>query len=108
VRPGGPERDERISSPAPPDEAQVRGLVAEVAQLKAALASRAGIGQAVGILMAHHGCGADDAFAMLRKASNDTNVRLADLAATIVGDASGASSERRASSGGGDAASGGA
>ncbi|MGL5817898.1 MAG: ANTAR domain-containing protein [Phycicoccus sp.] len=82
-----------MAPPAPPDDAQVRGLVAEVAQLKAALASRAGIGQAVGILMARHRCGAEEAFAMLRKTSNDTNVRLADLAATIVSEAGRPSSE---------------
>ncbi|MGL5930880.1 MAG: ANTAR domain-containing protein [Dermatophilaceae bacterium] len=79
---------ELLGSPASSGDAQVRGLVAEVEQLKAALASRAEIGQAVGILMARHGCGAEEAFASLRKASNDTNVRLADLAATIVGDTS--------------------
>ncbi|MGL4177442.1 MAG: ANTAR domain-containing protein, partial [Dermatophilaceae bacterium] len=92
--PDGAAHHARTTPPASPDDAQVRGLVVEVAQLKAALASRAEIGQAVGILMARHGCGAEEAFATLRKTSNDTNVRLADLAATIMGDTSRAPSER--------------
>lgn len=59
-------------------------LADEVTNLKAALVSRATIDQAKGILMASHKCTADQAFDILRQLSNDTNVRLADVAAALV------------------------
>lgn len=52
--------------------------------LRHALASRAVIDQALGILMAQNRCGADDAFAMLRGASQHRNVKLREVARSIV------------------------
>jgi GAF domain-containing protein len=63
-----------------------RGLAAEKlrsAQLTEALESRDVIGQAKGILMERRGTGADEAFDILRKASQDLNVKIRDLAKTI-------------------------
>ena len=52
-------------------------------QLQQAIASRDVIGQAKGILMDRRGISADEAFDLLRHTSNDLNVKLADLAATL-------------------------
>jgi anti-anti-sigma regulatory factor len=62
---------------------------AEIAELERthlhrALASRDVIGQAKGILMARHGIDADAAFHLLRRTSQDLNIKLADVAATLV------------------------
>ena len=56
-------------------------------QLRTALESRAVIEQAKGILMRDHQCNAEDAFEMLKHASQHTNRKLRDVAATIVRDA---------------------
>ncbi|MBN6038351.1 GAF and ANTAR domain-containing protein [Amycolatopsis sp. 195334CR] len=69
--------------------ALARSHVAEVAQLEAAhlrdaIASRDVIGQAKGILMARQGLTAEEAFELLRRTSQDINVKLADVAATLV------------------------
>ncbi|WP_233225969.1 GAF and ANTAR domain-containing protein [Amycolatopsis sp. CA-126428] len=66
---------------------QARG--AEIADLERthlhrAIASRDVIGQAKGILMARQGIDADAAFRLLRRASQDLNVKLADIAAALV------------------------
>ena len=53
-------------------------------QLRSSLASRAVIDQAVGVIMATEHCPQDKAFAMLRTVSQNTNVKLRDLATTIV------------------------
>lgn len=53
-------------------------------QLRSSLASRAVIDQAIGILMAEQRCTAEEAFAILRTASNNRNVKLRDVAADIV------------------------
>ena len=53
------------------------------AQLHQALASRDVIGQAKGILMHRRGISADEAFDQLLRTSQDMNVKLADLAATL-------------------------
>lgn len=53
-------------------------------QLQQALNSRADIDQAKGILMAQQGCGPDEAFDLLRQASQHRNVKLRTLAAEIV------------------------
>lgn len=55
------------------------------AQLRRALDSRDVIGQAKGILMQRRGIGADEAFDLLRKTSQQLNVKLAELAATLAG-----------------------
>jgi hypothetical protein len=55
---------------------------------KTALDSRDVIGQAKGILMARHRITAQEAFDHLRRASQDRNVKLRDLAAQVVRDGS--------------------
>ena len=46
-------------------------------------ASRAVIDRAIGIIMARRACNADEAFAVLRRMSNDRNVKLRDIAAAM-------------------------
>jgi GAF domain-containing protein len=58
-------------------------------QLRSSIVSRAVIDQALGVIMATEHCPQDKAFAMLRSVSQNTNVKLRDLAATIVTRASG-------------------
>jgi GAF domain-containing protein len=53
-------------------------------QLRDALASRAGIDQALGILMAQQGCNRDTAFTILRNASQLQNRKIRDIAVDIV------------------------
>ncbi|HYZ08667.1 MAG TPA: GAF and ANTAR domain-containing protein [Pseudonocardiaceae bacterium] len=53
-------------------------------QLEAALASRATIDQAIGIIMAQNRCDADQGFDLLRAASQNRNVKLRTVAAEIV------------------------
>jgi GAF domain-containing protein len=64
------------------------GAVEEVAQMKKALASRAVIEQAKGIIMRDKRCDADEAFMVLRNASSRSNRKLRDIAAQIVQSAS--------------------
>lgn len=58
-------------------------------QLRTSLASRAVIDQAVGVLMAQERCSQEKAFAILRGASQNRNVKLRQLAAEIVTSVSG-------------------
>jgi hypothetical protein len=60
------------------------------ARLEARLESMPVIEQAKGILMAQTGCGAGQAFDMLRRASQRSNVKVRDLADAIVSRAAGA------------------
>ena len=53
-------------------------------QLRAALASRSVIDQAIGILMVQDRCGQPEAFARLRRASQRQNRKLRDIAADVV------------------------
>jgi GAF domain-containing protein len=53
-------------------------------QLEEALVSRAVIDQAKGILMEREGVNADEAFEMLRKASQELNLKVRDIARQIV------------------------
>ncbi|WIY00242.1 GAF and ANTAR domain-containing protein [Amycolatopsis mongoliensis] len=55
----------------------------ESENLRRAVESRDVIGQAKGILMQRRGITADEAFDVLRRASQDLNVKLADLARTL-------------------------
>jgi AmiR/NasT family two-component response regulator len=48
------------------------------------MASRTTIDQALGILMGQLHCTADDAFAVLRNMSQDTNTKLREVAAAII------------------------
>ncbi|WP_374108817.1 GAF and ANTAR domain-containing protein [Pseudonocardia sp. ICBG1293] len=52
-------------------------------QLRQAIASRDVIGQAKGILMARRGLTAEEAFDVLRRTSQDLNVKLVELAGTV-------------------------
>ena len=61
-----------------------RKLADEVGQLRSALTSRATIDQAEGIVMAERGGTPEEAFALLRQMSSETNVRVADVAAALV------------------------
>ncbi len=56
----------------------------EASQLRAALASRDVIGQAKGVLMERRGCTAEEAFDILRRTSQQLNVKLAELADAVV------------------------
>lgn len=55
-----------------------------VLQLQIAMQSRAVIDQARGILMAQHGCDAEEAFAILRRTSQQANIKIRDLAQQTV------------------------
>jgi GAF domain-containing protein len=54
------------------------------AHLQAALASRAVIDQALGMIMSQNRCSPDEAFGVLRTASQNRNVKLRDIAAEMV------------------------
>jgi GAF domain-containing protein len=60
------------------------GALAQVEQMKQAMASRAGIEQAKGILMGQRGCTADEAFAILVTLSSQSNRKLRDVATAVV------------------------
>jgi GAF domain-containing protein len=60
-----------------------------VEQLNQALESRGVIEQAKGMIMMQQRCSAEAAFAMLRKLSMDENIKLADLATSLVSSAIG-------------------
>jgi GAF domain-containing protein len=53
-------------------------------QLRSSMVSRTVIDQAIGVIMVTERCAQDKAFAMLRAMSQNTNVKLRDLAVTIV------------------------
>ncbi len=59
-------------------------LETAAAQLRTALTSRAVIDQAKGVLMARHGCSAEEAFELLAQASSSANVKLREVAARLV------------------------
>ena len=61
----------------------VRAAELEAAHLRRAVEGRDVIGQAKGILMHRRHITADEAFDVLRRASQDLNVKLADLARTL-------------------------
>lgn len=56
----------------------------EVSQLKEAMKSRAVIEQAKGMVMAESHCSADEAFQLLVRLSNNTNVKLNQVASAMV------------------------
>jgi len=58
-------------------------------QLRSSIMSRAVIDQALGVIMATQRCPQDKAFALLRGVSQNTNVKLRDLAASIVSNVTG-------------------
>jgi len=60
------------------------------ADLRSALASRAVIDQAIGVIIAQNRCNEDEALRILRSASQHRNVKLRDVAVSIVESVSGA------------------
>jgi GAF domain-containing protein len=65
--------------------ATLYGVTAKLArQLETAMASRAVIEQAKGIIMGRRRCTAEEAFAILTKTSQDSNRKLRDVAAALV------------------------
>jgi GAF domain-containing protein len=60
-----------------------------IEQLRSSLASRGVIDQALGIIMARDQCTQDRAFAILRAASQNSNVKLRDIASAVVTSISG-------------------
>ena len=69
-------------------------MAAEVMHLRRALTSRAVIDQAKGIVMAERRCTPEAAFEVLVRLSQDTQVKLADVAAALVYKAQGPSPRR--------------
>ena len=65
--------------------AQFRMSVERIAQLRAALDTRPVIEQAKGIIMGRDGCSSDEAFALLVRMSQNQNIKLRDVAATLIG-----------------------
>jgi transcriptional regulator with GAF, ATPase, and Fis domain len=85
-------RAEKFADPAAGALALGLRLVAYadvIDQLRASLASRAVIDQAVGVIMGQERCTQDKAFAALRTASQNRNVKLRDIAREVVANASG-------------------
>lgn len=70
-----------------PDEHEA--LVTEIAQLRMAMASRAAIEQAKGILMLLTGCGEQGAFDLLAHISSHTHRKVREVAVAITESASG-------------------
>jgi AmiR/NasT family two-component response regulator len=56
----------------------------EAEELQQAMASRAEIEQAKGLLMGEHGCTADEAFQIMVRLSQTNNVKLRDVAVALV------------------------
>lgn len=67
-----------------PIAVQLARQATQVSQLQQALASRAIINQAMGVLMAQNLCTSDEAFGILRRASQNRNIKLRDVAAAII------------------------
>ncbi|SDF61735.1 ANTAR domain-containing protein [Blastococcus aurantiacus] len=76
-------------APAQADADRAAALELEVAQLRAAMASRAAIEQAKGILMLLTGCTDQVAFDLLSHISGHTHRKLRDVAQAITASASG-------------------
>jgi len=70
-----------------PSSTAVEECEQERQHLRAKAATRPVINQAMGILMATHGCSEDEAFKMLSTASQRSNRKLRDIAKCIVDDA---------------------
>ena len=69
---------------APDLPSSLEGCHHLIMQLRTALASRAVIDQAKGMLIATHGCSPEEAFATLSAASQRENRKLRDVAAAMV------------------------
>ena len=75
----------------PTDGDRVHALEVEVAQLRTAMASRAVIEQAKGVLMLLTGCGDQVAFDLLTHMSSHTHRKVRDIAQELVASATGRS-----------------
>ena len=71
------------------DDDRVRALELEVAQLRTAMASRAVIEQAKGVLMLLTGCAEQVAFDLLTHISSHTHRKVRDIAQDLVSSATG-------------------
>jgi hypothetical protein len=76
-------------SPAPAYDDRVHALEVEVAQLRTAMASRAVIEQAKGVLMLLTGCGDERSFQLLTHISSHTHRKVREVAAELVDSAAG-------------------
>lgn len=70
--------------PSDPSHSELADCLDELDDLREALKTRPVIDQAKGVLMARHGCTADEAFAMLAGASQRHNRKVRDIADAIV------------------------
>jgi hypothetical protein len=93
--PIGSRRDRRTLASVPPvphpddrDE-RLRALETEVAQLRTAMASRAVIEQAKGVLMLLTGCSDERSFQVLTHISSHTHRKVRDVAGELVASAAG-------------------
>lgn len=75
----------RWEAPDTPLAETVAALGKEVRDLRASARMRAVIEQAKGVLVERHGISLDEAFAQLRSMSQEHNVKLVEVAATVVG-----------------------
>jgi hypothetical protein len=76
-------------SPTPPADEELHRLETEVEQLRNAMASRAAIEQAKGVLMLLVGCGDQVAFDLLAHISSHTHRKVRDVAVAIIDSATG-------------------
>ncbi|MFE5395512.1 ANTAR domain-containing protein [Streptomyces sp. NPDC056568] len=83
----GPEPHPAPSAVAAERSERLRVLQEEVAQLRRAIASRPVIDQARGVLMALHACTSDEAWHILREASQLSNTKLRTVAAAVTASA---------------------
>jgi PAS domain-containing protein len=81
--------DVTASRSASPGDEQLRHLEAEVEQLRSAMANRAAIEQAKGILMLLMSCGDQVAFDLLAHISSHTHRKVREVAVSIIESASG-------------------
>ncbi|MER5968490.1 ANTAR domain-containing protein [Streptomyces sp. NPDC002055] len=77
-------------------EEEVQRLRREVAQLKRALETRPVIDQARGVLMATGQCTAEEAWAVLRDASQHSNLKMRTIAQHVIAGSQGAALEEPA------------
>ena len=87
--PGASRVAAEVSPPERCDDDRVRALELEVAQLRTAMASRAVIEQAKGVLMLLTGCTEQVAFDLLTHISSHTHRKVRDIAQDLVGSATG-------------------
>ncbi|MGK9459048.1 ANTAR domain-containing protein [Streptomyces sp. G6] len=76
-------RPEPATEPVAPPAERLHVLQEEVEQLRRAIASRPVIDQARGVLMALHACTSDEAWHILREASQLSNTKLRTVAAAV-------------------------